>query len=131
MGNILSNNYDNITFINALELNNIINNNDIIIINTLNINEQNNLIKNTLLASDEENIINNYLLTNKNINIVIYGKNSYDKTIIKKYSQLVKLGFKNIKIYMGGLFEWRLLQEIYGENEFETNSKISDILYYK
>lgn len=131
MGNIISNHYDNVNCINALEFNQNINNNNYIIINTLNVNEQFCLIKNTVLANDEENLINNYLTNNKSINIIIYGKNSYDKTIIKKYSQLLKLGFKNLNIYMGGLFEWGLLQEIYGENEFQTTSKIIDVLYYK
>ena len=42
-----------------------------------------------------------------------------------------KLGLKNIYIYSGGLFEWLLLQDIYGEDEFPTTSKELDILKFK
>ena len=52
---------------------------------------------------------------NKKDIIVLYGMNCLDKTVIKKAEQLIDLGFSNIYIYMGGLFEWLLLQEIYGE----------------
>ncbi len=57
--------------------------------------------------------------------------NSSDDSVVKKYNQLYKLGFKNVYIYIGGLFEWLLLQDIYGEEEFPTTNKILDILQYK
>ena len=41
------------------------------------------------------------------------------------------MGFKNIYIYFGGLFEWVLLQDIFSEEHFKTTSKINDILKYK
>ena len=64
--------------------------------------------------------------------ITIYGKNCQEEEkIIKKYKQLQKLGFKNIYIYCGGLFEWLLLQDIYGKDEFPTTIKENDILKYK
>jgi hypothetical protein len=104
-----------------------------IIINTLNADEQDLLILNTLDAKKEEEIINNYLKKNKSIKIIIYGKNCYEEKILSKYNQLIKLGFLNIYLYLGGLFEWILLQEIYGFDEFPTNIKMKcvDILKYK
>jgi hypothetical protein len=104
-----------------------------IIINTLDSNEQKCLIQGTILADKEENTINE-LIQNKSfhITIVIYGRNFQDEEkIIKKYKQLQKLGFKNIYIYCGGLFEWLLLQDIYGVDEFPTTFKENDILKYK
>ena len=49
----------------------------------------------------------------------------------EKYSKLVKIGVEQVYIYKGGLFEWMLLQDIYGEELFKTTSKIQDILKYK
>jgi hypothetical protein len=104
-----------------------------ILINTLEWNEQQCLIQGTIKADKEENSIND-LINNKSfdITIVIYGKNCQDEEkVIKKYKQLQKLGFKNIYIYCGGLFEWLLLQDIYGSDEFPTTMKENDILKYK
>ena len=104
-----------------------------IIINTLSVDEQGCLIKNTLHCGLEENTINklmeNYEI--KNVKIIIYGKNSCDPNIEKKYNQLKKLGFSNVYIYYGGLFEWMLLQDIYGVLEFPTTMNVLDILKYK
>jgi len=104
-----------------------------LMINTLELNEQKCLIKNTLLASDEERTIND--LINKktyDIHIIIYGKNNNENDkLLQKYKQFVNLGFKNIYIYQGGLFEWLLLQDIYGDEEFQTTIKEYDILKYK
>ena len=102
----------------------------IILINTLNYDKQDCLIKNSIVASSEEDIINKYLKTNKSIKIVIYGENCSDNKVIYKYNQLYKLGFVNIYVYLGGIFEWLLLQDIYGDEEFPTTSKILDILKY-
>ena len=57
--------------------------------------------------------------------------NSSDYSIFKKYEQLIKLGFYNVFVYTGGLFEWLLLQDIYGTEEFPTTAKQLDILKYK
>ena len=54
-----------------------------------------------------------------------------DEAIIKKYNQLMQLGFKNVYIYPGGLFEWLLLQDIYGDDMFKTTNNVIDILKYK
>jgi hypothetical protein len=107
-------------------------NNNLILINTLETTNQECLIYKTVNVNDEINIINSYLKkNNKTINIIIYGMNSSDDNVVKKYNQLYKLGFKNLYIYLGGLFEWLLLQDIYGEEEFPTTNKILDILQYK
>ena len=51
--------------------------------------------------------------------------------IYKKYTQLVELGFTNVYIYPGGMFEWMLLQEIYSDEHFITTIKDLDILKFK
>jgi hypothetical protein len=102
-----------------------------LIINTLSQSEQQCLIVNTTFASDEENIINKFMKENKNIRIVIYGKNCNDDTTNKKYIQLLSLGFYNIFLYTGGMFEWLMLQDIYGKDLFPTTKKELDILKYK
>jgi len=97
-------------------------------------NVQDCLIKNTISYEKEEQIINDLLLRNdllQHTNIVIYGKNTTDSSVDKKYQQLFSLGFSSVYIYSGGLFEWMLLQDIYGEDEFPTSNKILDILKYK
>ena len=103
-----------------------------LIINTLSENEQDCLLPNTISPEKEIAIINNLIRTgNKNIKIIIYGKNCNDDKIYKKYGQLQSLGFYNIYVYVGGLFEWLMLQDIYGEREFPTSKKELDILKYK
>ena len=103
-----------------------------ILINTLPDNEQSCLILNTILPHNEEAIINKLLKNGSNdVKIIVYGRNSNDESANKKYQQLIKLGFRNSYIYVGGLFEWLLLQDIYGETEFPTTSKHLDILKYK
>ena len=102
-----------------------------ILINTLEETDQQCLIKNTIPIYQEESIINKYLKTGKNMRIIIYGKNCNDEKIYKKYQQLLSLGFYNVFVYPGGLFEWLLLQDIYGTEEFPTTSKQLDVLKYK
>lgn len=103
-----------------------------LLINTLSGNEQNCLIINTININNEESIINNHIKRGvKNVKIIIYGKNSNDEKIYTKYNQLVSLGFHNVFIYTGGLFEWLLLQDIYGDLDFPTTQKELDILKYK
>jgi hypothetical protein len=103
------------------------------IINTLDINFQTCLIQNTIPICDEEHNINS-ILKDKHSNlvtIIIYGLNSNDESVYLKYEQLVKLGIKHVFIYTGGMFEWLLLQDIYGRDLFPTTSRELDILKYK
>ena len=103
-----------------------------ILINTLNEKEQDCLLPNTINIHHEEDLINKLLKNgNKNVKIIIYGKNCNDDKIYKKYDQLSSLGFHNVYIYSGGIFEWLMLQDIYGMNEFPTTKKELDILKYK
>jgi len=105
--------------------------NEDIIINTLPESDQLCLITGTINIADEISTINNNFKNKKNLLIIIYGKNNNDETVIKKYNQLLKLGFINVYIYLGGLFEWLLLQDIYGYDNFPTTTKEIDILKYK
>ena len=103
-----------------------------ILINTLNENEQDCLLPNTIGIHKEVDLINNLLKNgNKKVRIIVYGRNSNDEKIYTKYNQLTSLGFYNVYIYTGGLFEWLMLQDIYGSNDFPITKKELDILKYK
>jgi hypothetical protein len=103
------------------------------IINTLSITEQDCLIKGTLSFDKEETVINQWIENNKmDVNIILYGKHSADDSVEKKRKQLASLGFTRVYIYGGGLFEWLLLQDIYGKDEFPTTGNICpDPLKYR
>lgn len=104
---------------------------DAILINTLPENLQHCLILNTKSIQDEITWINQ-CIDNKqfNLDIYIYGKNHTDGLVERKQTQLKKMGFRNVFVYLGGLFEWLLLQDIYGKLEFPTTSKQTDLLQY-
>lgn len=102
------------------------------LINTLPPHEQNCLIVNTINMYDEEKIINNLLnAKHMDVPIYIYGKNTNDATIFEKFFQLQKLGFTNLYLYLGGMFEWLCLQDIYGSDTFHTTSCELDIYKYR
>lgn len=123
-------NTNSIKKISFKQMQNFINNNNYTIINTLSYDNQSCLIVNTLSPDEEIIEINKYLKNNKNHALIIYGKNCIDESLAKKYTQLINLGFNNIHIYLGGLFEWLLLQDIYGKEEFPTTSIEYDILKF-
>jgi len=102
-----------------------------IIINTLDEKNQKCLIKNTIAIDKEVEFLNAQLTKDKSIRITIYGMNSCDLSTIKKYDQLVSFGFYNVYIYQGGLFEWLILQDIYGKELFPTTATERDFLKYK
>ena len=103
-----------------------------LIINTLPSTEQKCLIKNTLPYDVEETTINEKITQYQMRNcFIIYGRNSADTSVEKKYKQLCSLGFKNVYIYSGGLFEWLLLQDIYGMEEFPTTERELDLLRFR
>lgn len=106
--------------------------NSFVLINTLPVSEQKCLIKTTLDWNLEEQTLNE-MLTHYNTNrrLIIYGRNSTDATVDKKYEQLMQLGFSDVSMYTGGLFEWMLLQDIYGDAEFPTTSRELDVLKYR
>lgn len=107
--------------------------NNIVLINTLLIEEQNILIKNTIPSNGEENIINESLLLYEPKIIILYGKNCLDSTMETKYNQLIQLGYlrNNLYIYYGGLFEWCLLQDVYGDSNFPTTNQVVDFFKYR
>jgi hypothetical protein len=102
-----------------------------LLINTLPPSLQHCLIKTTLDIRFEERVVNALIHKSPDIMIVVYGKNSNDITILHKYDQLVKLGFTNVHIYTGGIFEWMLLHEIYGKELFKITKYEIDILRYR
>jgi hypothetical protein len=103
-----------------------------VIINTLPISEQECLIQNTLVWNAEESTLNELINTyNMKMRIIVYGKNAIDISVEKKYKQLTDLGFSEVYMYCGGMFEWLLLQDIYGANEFPTTARQMDILKYR
>lgn len=104
-----------------------------LLINTLPPGMQACLIPGTLPIEEEEVAINALIagLDGKTREIIVYGKNANDDTVHKKYQQLMGLGFKNVRVYPGGMFEWLLLQDIYGAASFPTTSKEMDLLKYK
>ena len=104
-----------------------------IIISTLGPNEQGCLIKGTLSLETETVLMNN-LIEDADLHvktIIVYGKNAADSSADKKYHQLRSLGFSKLAIYSGGLFEWVLLQDIYGSIEFPTTGRELDLLKYR
>jgi hypothetical protein len=126
MGNTASTKY-----INFEDMQSAIANKEYIIINTLPETCQACLIAGTLNMKNEEEILNSYLKTNKTIRIIVYGMNSQDPSVQKKYDQLTALGFFRVFIYNGGMFEWLLLQDIYGKELLLTTTVERDILKFK
>lgn len=103
--------------------------NNSLIINTLPSTDQSLLIKGTISWEKEIKAVE--LAIQKKESIFIYGRHCNDETIYLKYEQIRKLGGK-VYLYAGGLFEWLLLQDIYG-SDFQTTStsKTVDLLKYK
>jgi len=126
-------NAQSIQKINYEDVQHVIKNTEIyVLINTLSESEQDCLIPHTTNINNEELLINKFIKTgNKQIKIIVYGHNCNDEKIYTKYNQLTSLGFYNVFVYTGGIFEWLMLQDIYGEKEFPTTKKELNILRYK
>ena len=88
-------------------------------------------IKGTTPIYREEDVINKLYSTDRTSPIVIYGYNDCDNNIARKYQQLKELGFHNLYIYPGGLFEWLMLQDIYSDKFFKTTINDLNLLKYK
>ena len=127
MGNKTSISY----YVSYEDVKNVINSKRCILLNTLSKEEQSCLIQNTLQADQEVNCMNKIIDNLDYDKIYIYGKNYMDVSVNQKYEQLISLGLKNVYVYGGGLFEWLLLQDIYGDEMFPTTSKELDILKYR
>jgi len=116
------------------------------------------LIIGTLTSEEEETVINGMLedgeegmnentqhsedgmmLGLDDVLIVVYGQGSGDESVLKKVKLLRSLGFENTFCYLGGMMEWLLLRDIYGDVEFPLCvgggggdvSKNVDPLFYK
>jgi len=106
------------------------------LIHTLTHEYQDIVIPTTIPVFSEESVINE-MITHIDVPdkpIIIYGKNNHDETIETKYQQLKSLGIEEIYIYSGGMFEWLLLNDIYGSTEFPIQSstkKLPDIWKYR
>jgi hypothetical protein len=111
------------------------NNSGMIMISTLPTEFQKCVIRGTIPAENEEALINNIIsgkdVRGENITVVVYGKNAADETVTEKYDQLIKLGMPRVCIYTGGMFEWLLLQDVYGGELFPTTGNELDILRYR
>lgn len=118
-------NYEDVQYI----LNNTSN---FLLITTLDENVQSCLIPNTIPLIQEEKLINELIDNGKfDTNILIYGMNCNDDKIHVQQQKLYSIGFKNIYLYLGGMFEWLCLQDIYGADTFPTTTNELDILKYK
>lgn len=91
------------------------------------------LIDRTLTIEKETAKINSLLADhNYDIHIIIYGKNVDDyEALVQKRVQLLKLGFRNVWFYPGGLFEWILLRDVYGTRQFPTTVDAKDLIKYR
>ena len=81
------------------------------------------LISATLAPEREEAYVNELLesldmVSLSEILVIVYGRNATDKSVVEKAKQMYSLGFTSVCVYLGGMFEWCLLQDVYGEKEF-------------
>ena len=124
-------NNNSINKISFKDMQSVIVNDNYLIINTMCQSQQRCLIKGTITAEQEVLLFNKYLSSIQDKSAIIYGANCNCEKLFDKYNQLNGMGFKKVHIYIGGLFEWLLLQDIYGEDLFPTTSNDIDILNYK
>lgn len=101
-----------------------------LLITTLQQTEISVLIRGTIPLAKEEEVVNHFLSKDTSIPIFLYGTNNNDTKVFTKYEQLIGLGFKNVYVYLGGLFEWLLLNEIYGTDNFPVQGSELDLLKY-
>lgn len=104
---------------------------NVVLINTLEPHLQQCLIQGTVSVEEEVKRLNALLAEEPDGRIIIYGMNATDGRGVTKYEQLINLGFTQVFIYSGGLFEWLLLQDVYGGDMFPTTTPNGDILKYK
>lgn len=104
-----------------------------VLINTMPSSRQSCLIANTIAVENEEETINRIIEHKKQTQwcVIVYGCNHADETVEKKCRQMKTMGFTRLYRYNGGIFEWLLLQEVYGNDSFPTTSRHIDILEFK
>lgn len=122
------------------------NENKYIIVNSLPDSMQECVIKNTIAVEREEDVISQILpnITSRFVNgilglksnencpcIIVYGKNCCDETAFDKYNKLAKhYLYPNVKLYIGGLYEWICLQNIFGSDLFPTTVNEIDVFKF-
>jgi hypothetical protein len=79
---------------------------------------------------DETKTIKNQIMENKNNNDNTQKEDNFCKKLAIWLNRK-KLGFKNVHIYFGGMYEWLLLQEVFGVINFQTDGFIKNIVDYK
>jgi hypothetical protein len=90
------------------------------------------MIRGTLTPSEEERRVNGFIREKRMAEpIILYGRNTNDARVVEKYQTLVNYGFTNVFVYIGGMFEWLCLQDIYGEEEFPTTAAELDLLRFR
>jgi hypothetical protein len=101
-----------------------------LIINTLPAAAQHCVIAGTVDCGDEETRINALVRAGaaSNTAVLIYGEHACDPAPETKRAQLRGLGFVDVMVYVGGLFEYLLLQDIYGADAFPTRGRETDLL---
>jgi hypothetical protein len=99
-----------------------------LLISVLGDHEQSVLVKGTVPASDEVRLVEDALSHKREI--LVYGLHSSDARVLAKCEQIIKLGGQPVA-YVGGLFEWLLLQDIYGTDSFPTMGFTLDHLHFK
>lgn len=99
-----------------------------LVISVLNEHEQAILIKGTVLPADEVRMVEDALFHKREI--IVYGLHSSDLRVLPKCEQILKLGGQPVA-YVGGMFEWLLLQDIYGVDAFQTSGFTLDHLRFK
>ena len=102
---------------------------NIILINTIDCNDQDILILKTVNYQNEVAVVNKAITDKKCI--IVYGYNNNDERAIEKYNQILKLGHKNVSVYVGGLFEWLMLNDIYGAEQFPVTKPCNDLYKYR
>ncbi len=102
------------------------------LVSTLPSSSQGCLLATTLFPSAEEKELNECLKRGDASRlIIVYGLNTLDLSPEKKCRQLTGLGFSRVRLYAGGLFEWALLQDIYGPGLFPTTTPCGDPMRFK
>lgn len=88
-----------------------------ILINTF---EQDVIVQGTVSSDREETVINAQLTdyTKPDLPIIVYGRNSCDDSVDAKEKQLRALGLEDIYVFRGGMFEWLLMGDVFGQDEF-------------
>ena len=109
---------------------------NVVLLNTLERREQTCLIRGTVHADDEEQTMNTMLTSTDTLVtdrlVVVYGRHNLDPKPVEKAKMLRTLGLTRLLVYRGGLFEWLLLQEVFGPEQFPTEgTACTDLLLYR